>query len=415
MTGAKRVGVLLHERQHLAEARRILPEALHLRRRDRPPLVVENDVPARSQSFVEQVEVVGDRDAAGDAGNAIDEALEIAQPPQRFFRDHRAGRAGTDDDVERQRAGDALVDRLMSDADGRARREIGEEVGVRLDPRYRQQRPGDEHGGDHEDGAPPNDVEARERRQDRAETTALAATDAAVTPIPPLGQELDHRRHQRHRQHEQQRDADHGVQSQRAHRLNGIQHQRREADHGGDAGHEHREAGLLERAVDRLARNRRRLELEIVARDDVGRVRAADDDEERRQHERAERDRLAHPPHDAHRPHHPDDHAEERQHDTAASAEREEQHRHHERQARGREGREVTPHERERVHLDVRDAGEEESLRTVASDVGDQPLERAVDPSRRRVVARGRPRGRCSPPRPGCRMRSGSRRRADCP
>ena len=69
-------------------------------------------------------------------------------------------------------------------------------------------------------------------------------------------------------------------------------------------------------------------------------------------------------------------------------AEGEEQHDHHEREARGRQHGEVAAHERERVHLQVRDAGQVELLGTAGPDLGDQRLELRVDATRGVVVVR---------------------------
>ena len=277
--------------------------------------------------MVEEIQIVGECDGATDAGQALEIALHLAQIAERPHVDHRLRLAGAYDDVERQRAGDARADRGVRETDRRVVRKIREEVGVGLDARERHDRQRDQPRRDDEDDAAVADVELRERRERAAEPAALAG-GRRDAPVASFRHHDDQRRYQRHRQHEQERDADHRVEPERAHCLDRVQQEGRESDHGREPRNEHRQSRLSQRPEDGMLGAGGSLELEVIAGDDMGGVRAADHDQERWQHQGPERDRLAEPAHDAHRPRHADHDGEQRQDHAPAGTKGEEQHGH---------------------------------------------------------------------------------------
>ena len=97
-------------------------------------------------------------------------------------------------------------------------------------------------------------------------------------------------------------DADHREEAEIPDRGDAVHHQRTEADEGGEGGDHERYPHALESARHHQLGRRTQVHLLVVPRHYVDRVGAADDQQQRRQHERAQRDRLVTQHHDPERP-----------------------------------------------------------------------------------------------------------------
>jgi hypothetical protein len=197
-----------------------------------------------------------------------------------------------------------------------------------------------------------------------------------------LGHPLDGHQHQHRGQHGERahRERGHahdGEEAQVEDGGNAAHHERAEAHDGGERRDQERRGHPLDRLAHDLARVAAELGLLVVVGGHVDHVGAADHQQQRRHHERAERDRLAEQHQNAEGPDQRDADGHRGQDDAAFGARREPEGECHEKERQRCQPQQVAAHHGSRFVLHVCRSGVEELLRALG--VGEHAADAALD------------------------------------